>query len=259
MADSVAGVVLAAGGGTRLRPLTGIRPKALCPVVNVPLVDHAVRRLAQHTPDIAVNVHHGREPMEQHLAGRVHLSIEEGHALGTAGALAHLRAWLDGRAALVTNVDAYLPASSVDVVGFVEGWDRERVRLLVVEDDARPDFSGTTYRYAGLCAMPSGAIARLPDDDGTPAGLYETTWRAAHEQGDVDFVVHDGTFIDCGTPGDYLAANLHASGGENVVGPGALVEGELVRSVVWPGAVVYRAERLVDGIKATELAAVLVR
>jgi NDP-sugar pyrophosphorylase family protein len=258
MADSVAGVVLAAGGGTRLRPLTRIRPKALCPVANIPLVDHAIRRLAQHTPEIAVNVHHGREPMEQHLAGRVHLSIEPERALGTAGGLAHLRSWLDGRDALVTNADAYLPAAGVDVAGFTDGWDRERVRLLVVDDDARPDFAGTTYRYAGLCLMPSHAIADL-DDDGTPAGLYETTWRAAHERSALDFVVHDGTFVDCGTPADYLAANLDASGGDNVIGPGALVEGELVRSVVWPGAVVYRAERLVDGIKATELTAVLSR
>lgn len=258
MADSVAGVVLAAGGGTRLRPLTRIRPKALCPVADVPLVDHAIRRLAQHTPEIAVNVHHGREPLEQHLAGRVHLSIEEQRALGTAGGLAHLGKWLDGRHALVTNVDAYLPATDVDVVGFVDGWDRARVRLLVVDDDTHPDFAGTTYRYAGLCLLPFETIAQLPDD-GTPAGLYETTWRAAHERQRLDFVVHDGTFIDCGTPRDYLAANLDASGGENVVGPGALVEGELVRSVVWPGAVVYPAERLVDGIKATELTAVLVR
>jgi NDP-sugar pyrophosphorylase family protein len=259
MADSVAGVVLAAGGGTRLRPLTRIRPKALCPVANVPLVDRAISRLARHTPDIAVNVHHGREPMEQHLAGRVHLSIEEHHALGTAGGLAHLGAWLDGRHALVTNVDAYLPASSVDVAAFVDGWDRERVRLLVVDDDSRPDFTDTTYRYAGLCLLSAGALAQLPEDDGTPAGLYETTWRPAHDERRIDFVVHDGAFVDCGTPADYLAANLDASGGESVIGPGALVEGELVRSVVWPGAVVYRAERLVDGIKATELTAVLVR
>jgi NDP-sugar pyrophosphorylase family protein len=258
MADSVAGVVLAAGGGARLRPLTRIRPKALCPVANVPLVDLAIGRVAQHTTEIAVNVHHGREPMEQHLAGRVHLSIEPERALGTAGGLAHLRTWLDGRDALVTNADAYLPAASVDVAGFTDGWDRERVRLLVVDDDGRPDFAGTTYRYAGLCLMPSHAIADL-DDDGTPTGLYETTWRAAHERGALDFVVHDGTFVDCGTPADYLAANLDASGGDNVIGPGALVEGELVRSVVWPGAVVYRAERLVDGIKATELTAVLSR
>ncbi|MDP9006189.1 MAG: sugar phosphate nucleotidyltransferase, partial [Actinomycetota bacterium] len=42
MADSLAALVLAAGKGERLRPLTLIRPKALCPVANVALVDLAI-------------------------------------------------------------------------------------------------------------------------------------------------------------------------------------------------------------------------
>jgi MurNAc alpha-1-phosphate uridylyltransferase len=255
MADSVAGAVLAAGAGTRLRPLTSIRPKPLCPVADTPLVDHAIHRLARYTPDIAVNVHHGREAMERHLAGRVHLSIEEAQPLGTAGALARMRPWLDGRAALVTNADAWLPRD-LDVVGFVEGWDGERIRLLAVEDTGRPDFDDR-FRYAGLALVPWPDIAPL--DDAEPSGLYETTWRAAHAAGRVDLVLHDGVFLDCGTPRDYLAANLDASGGQSVIGPGALVEGEVVRSVVWPGAIVYRSERLVDGIRATELVTVLVR
>lgn len=245
--------MLAAGAGTRLRPLTYVRPKPLCPVANTPLVDHAIRRVAQHTPDIAVNVHAGRETMEQHLDGRVHLSIEARQALGTAGGLGNLKPWLDGRDALITNADAFLDA--VDVVAFVDGWDRERVRLLVVEDAKHADFDGR-YRYAGMCLMPAPAIAAL---DATPTGLYEMSWRAAQEDGRLDLVVHGGAFVDCGTPRDYLRANLLASGGESVVGPGALVEGVIERAVVWPGAVVYPAERLVDGIKATELLTVLVR
>ncbi|MGN6693052.1 MAG: sugar phosphate nucleotidyltransferase, partial [Aquihabitans sp.] len=44
-AGDLAGVVLAAGAGTRLRPLTIERPKALCPVADVPLVDLALDRL----------------------------------------------------------------------------------------------------------------------------------------------------------------------------------------------------------------------
>ena len=46
MTDDVAGVVLAAGAGTRLRPLTLVRPKPLCPVGDRPLVDHALDRVA---------------------------------------------------------------------------------------------------------------------------------------------------------------------------------------------------------------------
>ena len=86
--DEVVGVVLAAGAGTRLRPLTSERPKALCPVGDVPLVDLALGRLSPLVGAVAVNVHHGRAAMEAHLADRpdVHLSLEEPVALGTAGA-----------------------------------------------------------------------------------------------------------------------------------------------------------------------------
>jgi hypothetical protein len=62
----------------------------------------------------------------------------------------------------------------------------------------------------------------------------------------------DGVFFDCGTPPDYLAANLVANDGRSVIGPGAVVEGELVRSVVWPSGRVRRDERLVEAIRAGE-------
>src|SRR2546425_8932391 len=87
--SELAAVVLAAGAGTRLRPLTWLRPKALCPVENVPLVDLAVGSARTVTGAVAVNVHHGRAALESHLAGRVHLSIEEPEALGTAGGGGH--------------------------------------------------------------------------------------------------------------------------------------------------------------------------
>src|SRR3954464_13174366 len=135
MADSVAGVVLAAGAGTRLAPLTRLRPKALCPVDNVALVDHAIARASTATPDVAVNVHHGLAQMEQHLVApsgaEVPVSLERELALGTAGALGQRREWRDGRPVLVTNADAWL---TIDLASFVDGWDGERIRLLVVED-----------------------------------------------------------------------------------------------------------------------------
>jgi MurNAc alpha-1-phosphate uridylyltransferase len=56
--------------------------------------------------------------------------------------------------------------------------------------------------------------------------------------------------IDCGTPADYLAANLHASGGRNVIGEGATVLGRLERSVVWDGAWVGPEESLSEVIRA---------
>jgi mannose-1-phosphate guanylyltransferase/MurNAc alpha-1-phosphate uridylyltransferase len=248
MPDSLAALVLAAGAGTRLQPLTRIRPKALCPVGNIALVDAALERARRVTPDVAVNVHHGRRQLEAHLEGRAHLSIEVERALGTAGALGHLRAWLAGRPVLVLNVDAWHDA---DLAGFVAGWDGARVRLLVVGD---AQLVPTTEVVAAL--HPWTDVCRLPAE---PSGLYERSWRDHAAAGTLDLASYDGPFRDCGTPARYLAANMSASGGAPVVGPGATVDGALERSVVWPGATVRRGERLRDAIRADDRLTVYVR
>src|SRR5437870_1012974 len=244
---TLAAVVLAAGAGSRLRPLTDLRPKALCPVANVPLVDLALERVAGVTDDVAVNVHSGRPLMEAHLAGRVHLSIEEPEALGTAGALGRLREWISGRPTLVVNVDAW---HRFDVGLLVAGWDEERVRVLTVD----PAFGPRAGVVASL--LPWTDVAGLPP---RPSGLYERCWGPAKEAGPLAVVAADAAFFDCGAPAGYLAANLAASGGHSVVGPGAVVEGGLDRCVVWPGAVVGAGERLSRAIRAGEQTTVLVR
>ena len=216
-------------------------PKALCPVNNVALVDLALERARPLTDQVAVNVHHGRAAMEAHLTGRVHLSVEEREALGTAGALGHLRDWIDGRATVVVNADAW---HRFDLAALLDGWDGERVRLLVLDDPARGDFG--RWRHCGASLMPWSEVRPLPD---TPSGLYEVLWGRRWSEGRLELVPADGAYVDCGTPPDYLAANLLASGGRSVVGPGASVDGELVRSVVWPGGVVRRDERLVECIR----------
>lgn len=210
----------------------------------MPLVDRAIDQVRAVTPHVAVNVHHGRVLLEAHLAGRVHVSVEEPAPLGTAGALVRLRPWLDGRAVLVANADAW---HRIDLARLVDGWDGERVRLLVVDDPARGDFG--RWRFAGASLMSWAEVGAL---DPGPSGLYEACWRRREDEGRLDLVPAAGPFHDCGTPAGYLAANLEASGGVSVVGPGAVVDGEVVRSVVWPRAVVRRGERLVECIRAGE-------
>lgn len=241
-------MVLAAGEGARLRPLTRVLPKALCPVGGTPLVDHAVGRARSATGAVAVNLHHGRAAIEAHLDGRVHTSIEEREPLGTAGALGRLRPWIDGRGTLVLNGDTWCPGSLAD---FVAGWDGTRVRLLLAGDDhLRP----TSPIAAAL--MPWREVAGL---EPVPSGLYESSWAALAAEGRIDGVRWDGPCLDCGTPARYLAANMAATGGEPVVGDGARVDGRLTRSVVWAGASVLAAERLVDAVRASDEVTVLVR
>ena len=251
-----AGIALAAGSGTRLRPLTDLRPKALCPINGRPLVELALDRLGPLTglgaSNLAVNAHHHAEQVRAYFDDgqhRVHLQLETGEALGTAGAVAALLPWLDGRPALVTNADGYLPGG---LAGFADGWDGERCRLLCRATSGRSDFTaedGTGLRYVGACLLPWRRIAGLP---ATPSGLYERLWRADAEAGALDLVrlPAAAVAIDCGTPADYLAANLQASGGESVVGAGATVLGRLERSVVWDGAWVGPGEVLREQIRA---------
>ena len=241
-APGLCAVVLAAGMGTRLRPLTDHLPKALCPVGNVPLLDLALASVAPYADDVAVNVHYLPAMVRAHCADRrVHLSDETGRLLGSGGALGHLRSWIAGRPVLVRNVDAYLTG---DLSVLVSGWDGVRPRILGIDRGTASDFGN--WRYVGACLIPAVAAAALPDD---VASLFEHVWQPAWLRGDLEIVPAQGVVVDCGTPHDYLAANLIASGGRSVVGPGADVRGRLERAVVWPGGHVGAGEVLVDCIR----------
>lgn len=241
----LAALVLAAGEGRRLRPLTTLRPKPLCPLMHTTLLDLAIDRVAAHVaPDaIAVNAHHLAEQVVAHVAGRCHVSVEQPVALGTAGAVGAIASWRDGRDVLITNGDAYYD-NPIDLASFVADWDHRRPRLLVVPDAGRADFDGC-WRFAGVSLLPAATAASLPAE---PLGLYESVWREAR----LDLVETASRHLDCGDPATYLAANLLASGGESVIGVDAEVHGEVVRSVVWPGAVVHDGERLVQSIRARD-------
>lgn len=251
-ADEIAGVVLAAGFGNRLRPLTAVRPKPLCPVGNVPLVDGAIAHVRKVTKDIAVNVHHHRARMESHLGAHdVHVSVEEPEPLGTAGAIGNLRDWIDGRPTLIHNSDAWHDADIRALL--VDGWDGARIRLLVV--DHRPgaptaDFVDGTI-FAGVSLNPWRDVERL---EPVPTGLWEVAWRQADDEQRIERIRYDGPWFDTGTPSSYLAANLAASGGASVIAADATVEdgAEVERSVVWPGAVVRAGERLCEQIRLVD-------
>lgn len=242
-AGGLAAFVLAAGAGKRLRPLTFLRPKPLCPILDTTLLDLALDRVSGHVPSgsVAVNAHHLAEQVVAHVGDRARVSVESPRALGTAGAVGALRGWLDGRDLLITNGDVCF-SRPPDLTGFIADWDRVRPRLLVVDDPLRADFEGR-WRFAGVSLLPSAAAASLPAE---PAGLYEAVWRETA----LDLVPADVGYVDCADPSSYLRANLMLSGGESVIGARAQVDGRVERCVVWPGAAVHRDEHLVEVVRA---------
>jgi NDP-sugar pyrophosphorylase family protein len=246
MGESLAGIVLAAGSGTRLRPLTDELPKALCPVGGVPLVGLAVARLAAvglaGPGSVAVNAHHRADLLAGHLDGAVHLSVEE-RLLGTGGGVGRLRSWIAGRAVLLVNADTVHDAR---LDRLLDGWDGERLRFLVAGSTA-PTSLDAGVRLCGVL-MPWAAVEDLPDE---PASIAEHVWAPWQRSGSVEVVAVAARFYDCGTPRSYLAANLWRSGGRTVIGEGAVVDGRAERCVLWPRARVERGEVLQDTIRTT--------
>jgi len=258
----VVGVVLAAGFGHRLAPISTLLPKALCPVGNRPLVDLALDRLAPIVDELGVNAHDRSQLLTAHLdrrwGSRVVTSVESGHPLGTAGGIANMRKWIDGRGVVVVNADAWTPS---DLGPFVAGWDGSTVRLLVHGSDS---FGPRAQIVAST--LPWSIVQRLPVH---PSGLYEVVWKECFERDELEVVEHHGLFRDCGTPHEYLLANLDAvvvAGGsiierdvvvapgvrivDSVIGAGAQIEGDVSSSVVWSGQAVVPGERLMRSIRA---------
>lgn len=106
-------MIFAAGLGTRLRPLTDDRPKALVEVAGKPMLQRVVENLVQHGfDDITINVHHFGEQIIDFVAKNnnfgidIHISDERGMLLDTGGGILKAREWLDGdEPFLVHNAD----------------------------------------------------------------------------------------------------------------------------------------------------------
>ncbi|WP_250030393.1 nucleotidyltransferase family protein [Paractinoplanes maris] len=267
---AVAGVILAAGEGQRLRPLTELLPKALCPVGNVPLLDRALTRLTglglSGPDDVAVNAAYLADQVVRHVGDRAHLSVEPDGPVGTSGGVGRLKSWIDGRGALVGNADAYLADPTrdpgKDIAALLDGWDGETVRML-----SKPTLPGTTggfsgRRFTGFSLLPWRYIQHLSPEQ---SDLVRTVWRPAEAEDSLELINFDGVYIDTGTPADYLLANLHSTQGaslihptatitgtvtNSVVGAHATVHGTVTRSVLWPTAHVPAPESLTSSIRA---------
>jgi len=129
-------MVLAAGLGTRMAPLTDRMPKPLVPVGGKPLLDHVLDRLADAGVERAVlNVHHKAEQIEQHVASRsrpeIVISDERGLLLGTGGGVVkalpslgdapffHVNSdtiWIEGPRPNLQKLAALFDAAQMDVL-----------------------------------------------------------------------------------------------------------------------------------------------
>lgn len=213
-----AAMVLAAGLGTRMRPLSEHCPKALLPVAGRALVDHAIdHAAAAGLSPVVVNLHHHAAQMRAHLETRaVLLSDESGALLDTGGGLRQALPLLGPSPFVVLNCDA-LFGGPAPVPLLLAAWNAaamDGLLLLVPRDAARAhagrgDFfldGGRPLRRGTAAAAPfvyAGAQVLAPRAlDATPAGPFSANlvWDRLIAARRLGAVVHPGPWVDVGTP-----------------------------------------------------------
>jgi NDP-sugar pyrophosphorylase family protein len=148
-------MILAAGIGSRLRPLTETTPKALIEVAGVPMIEHVIRRLAAAgVTEIIVNLFHLGERIVEYLASRGNFGLRirfsrETELLDTGGGLKQA-AWFfdDGRPFLLHNVDVL---SEIDLAGLLR-FQADQAALAALAVQPRPSSRQLLFDAGGrLC------------------------------------------------------------------------------------------------------------
>lgn len=217
-------MILAAGLGTRMRPLTNDRPKPLIKVGSRTLLDRVLDDLADADIGKAVvNVHYKAEMMRTHLAGRTRpnivISDETDALLDTGGGTAKALPLLDGDVFLVTNSDALWRHGLMPVIEALSArWqagDADALLALVPMTrthgfEGAGDFvtqdDGTVTRRGDQASAPTAysgtQLVRRRLFDGAPDGAFSfnTLWDRAAMAGRLRAVVHDDDWFHVGTP-----------------------------------------------------------
>lgn len=190
-------MVLAAGLGTRLRPITDTMPKPLVPIAGKPMIDYVLDALAEAgVVNAVVNVHHLAEQMEAHLARRsrptVQISDERAQLMDSGGGLVKGMKLLPRAPLFVMNADLFWvgeadgePSNLSRLAGFFDP-ERMDIAMLVVRNEdttghnGKLDFSlgedGRLTRYGEGLPHPvvyAGAFVLAPELlDGAPEGPF---------------------------------------------------------------------------------------
>jgi len=267
-------MILCAGLGTRLRPLTAWRAKPLVPIGDRPALGHVLERVAHVAARVVLNAHHRAEDLRSYAAESpfAPLVTTEDELLGTAGGLANAGSLLGDGDALVWNgyilADVDAPALArahagsaalatltvrrgpagtgnvgLDAQGGVVRLRAERVRGGEVHGG----------EFLGVHVLGGELRRALPARGCLVSDVYLPALRRGAR---LASFLHAGSFTDVGTLPEYLAANLawlagraaHVAASADVgpdvalrgvvIGEGARVDGEgaLTDVVVWPGA-----------------------
>jgi mannose-1-phosphate guanylyltransferase len=271
-------MILAAGKGTRLAPLTSWRAKALVPVGDRPALEHVVERVRSMARVVVVNTHHRADEVEAFARSHGLGVSHEEELLGTAGGLEHAAELLGAGDVLVWNSDMVGGLDAGDLARAHVGEVRRgalatlAVRLCEGRGNVGLDVGGRIVRlreetcaggetrgaeFVGVHVVSAGVRRALPRTGCLVGDVYLPALRRGER---LASWVADAPMTDVGSPQAYVEANLawltarrdntwrgvrtevddDARLDRVVLGDGARVvgAGRVEACVVWPGAVV---------------------
>jgi MurNAc alpha-1-phosphate uridylyltransferase len=219
-------MVMAAGLGKRMRPLTATRPKPLIEVAGKPLLDHCLDRLrSAGVKKAVVNVHYLPDALEAHLRSRVQgleiaVSDEREQLLETGGGLVKALPLIDSDPFLVANSDNLWVDGPVDSLRHLAShWDESKMDALLLlvplaqanchngSGDFHMTASGKIRRKKPGSVAPfvyTGIqmVSKRLFDGEVPDGPFSTNilWDRAIEAGRCFGAVHQGLWFDVGAP-----------------------------------------------------------
>lgn len=232
-------MVMAAGLGKRMRPLTATRPKPLIEVAGKPLIDHCMDRLrAAGVRKAVVNVHYLADSLEAHLVHRIRdieivISDERAQLLETGGGLIRALPLIDADPFFVINSDNLWIDGPIDSLRLLAAsWDEERMDALLLLvpfarascHPGRGDFHmaadgllrrrkpGTVapFVFTGVQIVSKRLLAGEH-----PEGPFSTNlfWNRAIEAGRLFGLAHEGLWFDVGAPANIRKTEDMLQGG----------------------------------------------
>jgi MurNAc alpha-1-phosphate uridylyltransferase len=217
-------MVLAAGLGQRMRPITDTLPKPLVTIAGKTMLDHALDRLAQAGVEEAiVNVHHLADLIETHVAGRsaprIVISDERAELLETGGGVKKALPLLGEQPFFHINSDSLWSEAGIsNIAAMASLWDASRMDMLLllalrktsVGFDGAGDFfrdedgrllrrggaASAPYIYAGVAVMKPGLFADTPEGPFSLNLLFDRAIAAKSLFG----LVLEGQWLHVGTP-----------------------------------------------------------
>jgi MurNAc alpha-1-phosphate uridylyltransferase len=217
-------MIMAAGLGTRMRPLTDDKPKPLVKVAGKTLIDHALDRLVAAGVRLAVvNVHYKSEMVMEHLAGRhdieIRYSQENDALLGTGGGVVKALANFEGMPFFIMNSDTvWVEGIGHALDRMIARWDPETMDALLLmasmttalgfegggDFNMAPDgrLARVEERRLSPFAYPGIQIAHPRLFDNAPKGTFSTNrvWDKAIARGRLFGIRLEGVWIHVGTP-----------------------------------------------------------